>query len=622
MLVGSGGVCAQGFHHPPHHPPSPPHQPPPRPPSRPPTRFIPPPRPEVMRPPIEHETEKVVEEYHQDGGDKSSRHYQPSQPEPTHQKRASSVLSRETEIALPNENQKALQQWKNEVVDRVRDIADDHFDFDDESDVINIEDPWSEQNWGEHDTGDASFVDHNFEVTHYKFKPIPLKIGYINPNYPEFPSVSMSIDNWSMNGDFPDSFSINGPTYTLETLPDIAKQEFINDFRFLDTENPDLRFIIVYGDGMAGITVVAVDQTSPGVYITLDVVKSHSDIPHTFVNGDQIIEVSQEWKGVNIISLANSEFTEVDVKTINININDYTAPEPVAPIQQAEIATTPSDTPITPAEQIDGPGGIEPSKTPDADPFENPKFEVADINLPAEKVLDTKIDVEIKTPTTNVELVDFINNLDFNETIVPEPIRKNENLTPQEKYKQQWDDYFSYKRDQKVATELAQNQNLINLDNGEFSGTTIVDQFDPETQSILMEAAISAVTDTSLLYLGVQFPLLGVVISGYQGSMSGYDTAIAGGVDPYEAIMNGIVGGTVNAGVGLLGNKVGGLGKLKITDVGGQVIIDVYGALITGFIGGVSTEAVTNYNQSSRDYDYGYGTAGGGVNMEVEYYDH
>ncbi|MCK5915448.1 MAG: hypothetical protein KAG92_04865, partial [Deltaproteobacteria bacterium] len=112
-ILNYGNVYAQGFHHPPPPPHHPPHQPqtPQRPPTPPPTRFVPPVRSETMRPPTT---------------------------------KSSSQISTNIEI---------LTEWKDEVVERVKDIGnwllgfegdDDTLDIEEDDDTFNIEDSRTE----------------------------------------------------------------------------------------------------------------------------------------------------------------------------------------------------------------------------------------------------------------------------------------------------------------------------------------------------------------------------------------------------------------------------------------------------------------------------------------------
>lgn len=574
LLIG-GNVCAQGFHHhpPPHHP-----QPtPPRPPAPPPTRFVPPPRPETMRP--------------------------------------------------PSADQKMLHDWKNEVVDRVRGVANDHFDFNDESDWIEIDDPWEGYDWGEHDTDDASFVNHTFEVTQYRFKSREIIETYVNPYLPNYPTVYFK-DDWVPYADRTNKFTIEGPNYTLEGLPGVVKKLFSEseDFEIrniLDSDDPNLRFIVTYA--AEGINVIAATQISPGIYESVGLVKTWDEPYYTFMNGDTLVEVSPQWKDINIISMATANYADIVIAdSINININDYNAPEPVAPIQQAEIATTPSDTPTTPEfKPVDVPQETPSTTVMGQD--QQPEI-VSDIpTTPEIKVADAPIETSIPT------VVDIIN--------------KEADLSLQ-----QWKDTLA-KHDQPPQEELrawkdpTPRYELKAWDGPKTPREELRALPEDWTRPMTVEETLKAGFETTALtVINVKFALVGLVISGAQGGYEGWENARKGGGDNYQKTWNAVVGAGTNMLTGAVVEKIGGsaLGKLKINNTKVQKTLNVGNNLSSNEIAGKATKIATDFkpaltpmvikgfvegvpyepSEYVQNLDPGTYGAKGGLILEREYYDY
>ena len=585
---GNSNVHAQGFHHPPpppqHHHSSPPPQIPQQP-----IRFSPPIRQDTMRP--------------------------------------------------PSDTQKMLHQWKNEVVDRVRSIANDLFGFDDDSDLIKIEDPWEEHNWGEHDSGDASFQNHDFEATRYKFKPLPMDTYYISPDLPDYPLV-----DWGMDGYYPETFSMEGPTYTLDDLPDVALKLLndslgssidLDDPNLRSSDDPNLRFLVVYGSGQDGITVIAATEVAPGVYEKRALVRSHDDPYHTTVINGETVEISTQWKDVNVISLAKSKLAEVDVKTANININDYNDPSPVVTTDKVGGTPTQSD-----VQGTDSTKGVLPESQ--SEPVRQP--------VVGENAGETPVTPEIMSPDLPQEPVSPVvispQKEDVQEITTAGPVRKE--FLPDTPADQKQPVGKPREIPQEPITPpLMQIQNNLTLQ----QWLDLQPKQKPKPQEpmtitkalrIGVEQTVQGTVDIStkvgLVYVNVQFPLVGTVISGVQGAKTGYDKARKAGADVYQAVWNGGVGATTNVTTGLISGKVGGgvLTKLKVINPKTLKALDVTNTIAGDQVSGMATDAATDFKpaliplavkyflegvptstESYQNYEPGTYGARGGMEMEI-----
>jgi hypothetical protein len=98
-----------------------------------------------------------------------------------------------------------------------------------------------------------------------------------------------------------------------------------------------------------------------------------------------------------------------------------------------------------------------------------------------------------------------------------------------------------------------------------FSGTVIVDQVDPETQKLILDAAYTAGAKlvgaglyAGAIYVSVQFPMVGLVISGGQGFYTAYQNAQKRGAAGGDAAYEGLAGAGIGLVVSMAGGKIAG----------------------------------------------------------------
>jgi hypothetical protein len=533
----------------------------------------------------------------------------------------------------PNTDQKELHKWKNEVVDRVREIADDLFDFNSEDDIddyINIDDPWADENWAEHDTGDAGFQDHDFEVSYYRLKPLKTKINYVSSNWPELPIVDF---RESLTGDFmgsigvDDLIAVDGPIYSYEDLPDAAKQLVDFDVGFsVDPKDPKQRFVLACCTTEGGIHVVSVTEVKPGVYQVKRDFESNERPYYTFVNEDRVVEMNEQWKGTDFVSFAGGKISKVEVKTATININDYqnnTVTQP-APVQQPVAA----DTPETP-NLVDVPDKV-PAVTA-ADPVQSPQesgpVSFAENGQQPEvrpEMVEVPVQPEVR-PESSPEPVSLPFAEQGQQPVTPEvavtPLPSTVDLI------QKFDDLNLQQWQDTLAKKKPKPQEPITVAKALLTG---------------VEKTVDLATPAVLIGVSVQFPLAGAVVSGVQGAVAGYTKARDAGADMYQSVWNGATGATTNVTVGLVAGKVGGagLGKLKVTGNVTQKVLDVGNAVVGDKVSGAATNAATTFKpalvplvakfvvegvpdspSANPDFDPGTYGARGGLLMEREYYD-
>jgi hypothetical protein len=139
-----------------------------------------------------------------------------------------------------------------------------------------------------------------------------------------------------------------------------------------------------------------------------------------------------------------------------------------------------------------------------------------------------------------------------------------------------------------------------------FSGTVIVDQVSPETEKRINDAAytigtaavnagiaagtiaVNAGIATGTIYVSVQFPMVGLVISGGQGYYTAYVNAQKRGATGADAAYEGLAGAGVGVAISMTGGKIaeyyGGMVVTELAKKGIAAGGEVVGGEVTGAV--------------------------------------
>lgn len=605
-------VSAQAFypHHPPQPPPPPQHQPPP---SRPtqirPQIPTPPPRMERMRPPT------------------------------TVEKKTAPKLSDAIDFGVEktDEGLEFMKQWRDEVADSIRGLANEWFGFDDEdeSTVLDIEDYSGELN-----TNNLDFLDHDYVATKYKVgEPAEEYGGYFRE---------------------PNVMAFEGPVYTLETLPEAAKSILDWDdegnlfYRPIDfSDDPDTKYAIYCcsSDGR-GIQVLKLKEVAPGIYERLSYgIDLYQRGYQSFTDKNGVFhESGVQWK--DVVMPSGSAMKEVKKESRTFNVQDLASTIPKQeneqpPSQPEQKTKQPQNTEKTKGKKK--PDTPVPTASPE--PVE-PEITVKDFQeITSDQTHEGFIPVhsEEPIPTTTNTLPEKFDEMGMDGPVVKEPDaeRPTEPKGPtitdilqlEEKQRNdKWDKILEQGRPKVVIPDkdkqflddvIAGLQKKIDINAS--SGDVIMDDMDQATQDMIIklvgDTAVDVgglAVDAGIIYVSVQFPVVGLAIAGAQGVKAGVDHSIKNGGTTSETVLNGVVGGVTNATLGHLGNKIGGAGKLKVIGkTGGKVwgkIIDYGGAVVFGKVGGEVTDGMTGYGEPIQNIEPNYGTPEGGLQLVGEAY--